>query len=52
MKKSDHQGKVLWRTFVAALCSPVVIAGMVHWARHAERFPRAWNGVLRLLRRP
>jgi len=52
MRKSDHQGKILWRTFVAALCSPVVIAGMVHWARHAERFPRIWNGVLRLLRRP
>lgn len=43
--KSERQGRILMRSFVAALCSPVAVAGLVYWARPR----RSWSNPCSLL---
>lgn len=38
--KSDRQGRILLRSFLGVLCSPVVVAGLVYWARQRTGWPR------------
>lgn len=52
--RSERQGRILVRGFVAVLCSPVVAAGLVYWARQRRSWPCPGSllaGVLGYFRR-
>lgn len=37
--KSERQGKILMRSFMCMLCSPVVVAWLVYWSRQRRSWP-------------
>lgn len=37
--KSERQGTILMRGFIATLCSPIVAAGLIYWARQRRNWP-------------
>lgn len=54
VRKSEHQGKVLVRGFVAMLCGPVVASVLIYWARQKQNWPcpvSVLNGFVRFFRR-
>lgn len=44
--RSEHQGKMLMRTFYGAVCGPLVIAAAVLWVKHRRTVEATVRGVV------